>query len=82
MFAGTAPAPGGAFAHAEWEQTASGPRLTTATSWALAVLIHEEPMGWSVELRCLLDDAHLLEETEPALGHRRGRYLPLGSGRD
>ena len=27
MFAGTAPAPGGAFAHADFEQTAWGPRL-------------------------------------------------------
>jgi flavin reductase (DIM6/NTAB) family NADH-FMN oxidoreductase RutF len=82
MFAGTAPAPGGAFAHAEWEQTRWGPRLTTAAAWSYAVLVDERPMGWSVELACELEEAHVLDETEPALGHRRGRFHPLGSDRD
>jgi flavin reductase (DIM6/NTAB) family NADH-FMN oxidoreductase RutF len=80
MFAGTAPAPGGAFAHAEWEQAAYGPRLATATSWAYAARLDERAMGWSVELACELVEAHLLDETEPALGHRRGRFFALGSG--
>ena len=80
MFAGTAPAPGGAFAHADWEQTEWGPRLTTATAWAYAVRLDERPMGWSVELACELVACHVVAETEPALGHRRGRFLALGSG--
>jgi len=78
MFAGTAPAPGGAFGHAEWEQTPWGPRLTSATSWAHAVPIDEHEVGWSTLLTCRLEEAHVLDETEPALGHRRGRFHPLG----
>jgi len=80
MFAGTSPAPGGAFAHAEWEQTSWGPRLASATTWAHAVPLDEQPAGWSVLLTCRLEEAHVLDETEPALGHRRGRFFPLGSG--
>jgi flavin reductase (DIM6/NTAB) family NADH-FMN oxidoreductase RutF len=77
MFAGTAPAPGGAFAHAEWEQTAYGPRLTTATTWAYVVPVDERPVGWSTLLTCRIEEVHVLDETEPALGHRRGRFLGL-----
>jgi flavin reductase (DIM6/NTAB) family NADH-FMN oxidoreductase RutF len=80
MFAGTAPAPGGAFGHADWEQTDWGPRLSTVTAWAFGVPVDERPMGWSVELACELVEAHVLDETEPALGHRRGRFFALGSG--
>ena len=35
MFAGTAPAPGGAFAHADFEQTEWGPRLVSADQLGL-----------------------------------------------
>jgi flavin reductase (DIM6/NTAB) family NADH-FMN oxidoreductase RutF len=82
MFAGTAPAPGGAFAHAEWEPTAYGPRLRNATTWAFVVPVAEHDVGWSVLLTCRLEEAHVLDEVGPALGHRRGRFFPLGSGRD
>lgn len=82
MFAGTAPAPGGAFAHAEWEQTDWGPRLAKATAWAYAVPVDERPMGWSVELACELVEMHVLDETDLGLGHRRGRFFPLGFERD
>ncbi len=77
MFAGTAPAPGGAFAHAEWEQTDYGPRLATATTWAYVVPVDERPVGWSSLLTCRIDEVHVLDETEPALAHRRGRFLAL-----
>ena len=79
MFAGTAPAPGGAFAHAEWEQTAYGPRLGAATCWAFVTPVAEEEVGWSVLLTCRLEEAHVLDEAGPALGHRRGRFFALGS---
>ena len=79
MFAGTAPAPGGAFTHAEFEQTPWGPRLSSATSWAYAVRVDEHPVGWSVLLTCRVEDAGVSEETAPALGHRRGRFFPMGS---
>ena len=80
MFASTAPAPGGAFAHATWEQTSFGPRLVTATTWAFGVPVEERSAGWSVELICRLEEMHFRDETEAALGHRRGRFFPLGSG--
>jgi flavin reductase (DIM6/NTAB) family NADH-FMN oxidoreductase RutF len=79
MFAGTAPAPGGAFAHGDFEQTAWGPRLVSATSWAFAVPVEEQVVGWSVLLTCRIEEAGVRDETEPALGHRRGRFFPLGS---
>lgn len=81
MFAGTAPAPGGAFAHAEWEQTEYGPLLQGAPAWAGVTLADERPVGWSVLVTCRIDELHVGDETEPALGHRRGRFLPLGSDR-
>ena len=68
--------------HAEWEQTPYGPRLATATSWAYVVPVEEREVGWSVLLTCRLEEAHVLDETEPALGHRRGRFHPLGSEGD
>ncbi len=78
MFAGTAPAPGGAFSHADFEQTPWGPRLASATSWANAVRVDEHPVGWSVVLSCRVDEAGVREEIDPALGHRRGRFFALG----
>lgn len=79
MFAGTAPAPGGAFAHAQWEQTPYGPRLATATTWANVVPVDQRPVGWSVLLTCRVEEVHALEETEAVLGHRRGRFFRLES---
>ncbi len=82
MFAGTAPAPGGAFAHAEWEQTAYGPRLSTATSWAYVVPVDEREVGWSVLLTCRLEEAHVLDEDGPASVTAAAGSSPLGSDRD
>jgi len=79
MFAGTAPAPGGAFAHAQWEQTPYGPRLATATTWANVVPVDQRPVGWSVLLTCRVEEVHALAETEAVLGHRRGRFFRLES---
>ncbi len=79
MFAGTAPAPGGAFGHADFEQTEWGPRLVSATSWAFASRVEERPAGWSVVLTCRVEDAVVRAEQGPPLGHRRGRFFPLGS---
>jgi flavin reductase (DIM6/NTAB) family NADH-FMN oxidoreductase RutF len=78
MFAGTAPAPGGAFTHADFEQTPWGPRLASATSWAFAVPLDERVVGWSVLLTCRVEEAAVMDEIDPALGHRRGRFFPLG----
>lgn len=77
MFAGTAPAPGGAFQHAEWEQTDHGPRLATTTAWAYVAPVDERPVGWSSLVTFRVDEVHVLDETEPGLGHRRGRFHAL-----
>jgi flavin reductase (DIM6/NTAB) family NADH-FMN oxidoreductase RutF len=79
VFAGTAPAPGGAFRQAEFLTTAWGPRLASAATYAHVVPIAEEPAGWATLVTCRLESAYVGEEDGPALGHRRGRYFPLGS---
>jgi flavin reductase (DIM6/NTAB) family NADH-FMN oxidoreductase RutF len=76
MFAGTAPAPGGAFRQAEFEQTDWGPRLASTRTWAGVRVESEQPLGWSalvttvVEHLVVGDDAG---DAEP-LRHHRGRY--------
>lgn len=72
MFAGTAPAPGGPFAQAEFVETPWGPRLASAESWAGVRLESVAPVGWSLLATCALDEV-TLGDAEP-LGHRRGRY--------
>jgi flavin reductase (DIM6/NTAB) family NADH-FMN oxidoreductase RutF len=79
-FAGTAPAPGGAFRQAEFIATAWGPRLASATSYAHVVPVADEPAGWARLVTCRLESAHVGAEDGPVLGHRRGRFFPLGSG--
>lgn len=75
MFAGVVPAPGGAFKQAEFEETAWGPRLADATTWAGVTLTSSTPVGWSLLVTCQIQDAVLGDEPDP-LVHRRGRYLP------
>ena len=73
-FAGTAPAPGGAFAAASFTDTAHGPRLSSANTWALVTLESLTPIGWSALATCTIDEVEVgAEEGEPLL-HRRGRY--------
>lgn len=81
-FAGTAPAPGGPFRAAEFEQTGWGPHLVTAGTWLGARLVDETPVGWSVLVSCAIDDVSV-EGDVPPLVHRRGRYQrpSEGSGR-
>lgn len=80
VFAGTAPAPGGMFRQAEFLATEWGPRLASATTYAHVTLVSDEPVGWSALLTCELVAAHVDDEDGPVLGHRRGRFFPLGSG--
>lgn len=74
-FAGVAPAPGGRFRLASWEQTAWGPRLADATTWAGLRLESAVTLGWSLQVTCVLEEVVLADEPDP-LVHRRGRYLP------
>lgn len=81
-FAGTAPAPGGPFRLADFEQTEWGPRLLSAPTWAGVELVGRREVGWSLEVTCRLAHVEVGDDDGPggALGHRRGRYLRLGAG--
>ncbi|HSF37087.1 MAG TPA: flavin reductase family protein [Nocardioides sp.] len=76
-FAGTAPAPGGPWRMAGWDETAYGPRLATAATWAWVSVETEVQVGWSRLVTCTFDELVVGDETEP-LVHRRGRYVPPG----
>lgn len=73
VFAGTAPAPGGRFRIAAFEQTSWGPRLAAAGTWVGARLVAETTVGWSVLVTCEIDEVAIGEDSPP-LVHRRGRY--------
>lgn len=78
-FAGTAPAPGGPFRMAAFEDTGYGPRLTAAVTYAEVTLASEAEVGWSVLVTCAVAHAVVGVEDGPMLGHRRGRFFRLGS---
>ena len=73
MFAGTAPAPGGRFSHAEFEQTAWGPRLVFAASWAGVRLEAEQQVGWSTLVTTVVERLEVGDDDDP-LRHHRGRF--------
>jgi flavin reductase (DIM6/NTAB) family NADH-FMN oxidoreductase RutF len=77
-FAGTMPAPGGAFSLAGFEQTPWGPRLSRATTWAGVRLEATTEVGWSSLVTCVVEEL-TVGEGEPLL-HRRGRYQRPGQG--
>jgi flavin reductase (DIM6/NTAB) family NADH-FMN oxidoreductase RutF len=68
-----APAPGGAFELASWTSTSHGPRLDSASAWALVSLESVSTVGWSALAVCTIDSLEVGDEAEPLL-HRRGRY--------
>ena len=73
-FAGTAPAPGGAFAQATFVETDWGPRLHTAATWAGVRLESVADVGWSRLLTCTVEHVEIGDDGD-ALVHRRGRYV-------
>ncbi len=80
VFAGTAPAPGGPFRQAEFEQTGHGPRLVSAATWAEVSLAGEREVGWSTEVTASLDRVVIGADGSgdaATLMHRRGRYFRL-----
>ena len=76
-FAGVAPAPGGAWRLAEWDETPAGPRLADAAGWVEVSVEREDAVGWSSLVVCTIDRIELGDDDEP-LVHRRGRYLRSG----
>lgn len=76
MFAGVAPAPGGAFRQAAFEQTGWGPRLASASTWAGVRLESEQQVGWSTLVTTVVEHLEVADgaaDAEP-LRHHRGRY--------
>ena len=73
-FAGTAPAPGGPCRTGSFEDTAWGPRLTDATTWAGTSVESATPVGWSTLLTLVVEAVTAGDDEEP-LVHRRGRYV-------
>lgn len=73
-FAGTAPAPGGLFRQAAFEDTAWGPRLVGDRTWAGLRLEASDEVGWSRQLRLLVEEVGADEEAPSPLLHHRGRY--------
>ena len=74
MFAGTAPAPGGAFRQAAFVDTDWGPRLTAAETWAGVRLEDARVVGWSLLLTCVVEHVEIGNDDQPLL-HRRGRWV-------
>lgn len=77
-FAGLRPVPGGPFRLGQWEQTAWGPRLVGAATWAGVRLAGDapaapRPVGWSTLVEVVIERVEIGEERNP-LVHRRGRY--------
>ncbi|MBD3913415.1 flavin reductase family protein [Nocardioides hwasunensis] len=77
VFAGTAPAPGGPWRLAPWEDTAHGPRLARATTWASLEVESDVDVGWSRLVTCRAEEVVVGDDAD-ALVHRRGRYVPPG----
>ncbi|MEO5653012.1 MAG: flavin reductase family protein [Marmoricola sp.] len=76
-FAGQMPAPGGPFTTGEFEQTAHGPRLGSALTWATVELESVVEVGWSALVTAVVAELTVGEDDSP-LEHRRGRYLRPG----
>jgi flavin reductase (DIM6/NTAB) family NADH-FMN oxidoreductase RutF len=73
MFAGTAPAPGGRFSHATFDQVEWGPRLASAVTWAGVRLESDQTTGWSQLVTTVVERLEVGDDDEP-LRHVRGRY--------
>lgn len=73
VFAGLAPAPGGGFRAAEFEQTDWGPRLSSADTWAGARVETIQPEGWSTLVTAVTEHVQAGTDDE-ALHHVRGDY--------
>lgn len=73
-FAGTAPAPGGAFRTGDFTETDAGPRLADADVWATVAVEDLRDVGWSRLVTCTLGEVVVGDDAEPLL-HRRGRWV-------
>nr|WP_300152002.1 flavin reductase family protein [Propionicimonas sp.] len=77
IFAGVAPAPGGAFRQAAFTDTDWGPVPADAATWAGVRLEGVTTVGYSELVTCTIEQVTANGEDEP-LVHYRGRYPRLG----
>ena len=75
VFAGVAPAPGGAFRTGTWQDSDWGPVLDGVGTWA-GVRLDRPPqdVGWSMLLQGVVEHVQVGDDVAP-LVHRRGRYV-------
>lgn len=73
-FAGTAPAPGGPFRAAAFDDTGWGPRLSDATAWLGVRVDHLMVVGWSDLWACVIEAVEVGADDEPLVS-RRGRWV-------
>ncbi|TDO54608.1 flavin reductase (DIM6/NTAB) family NADH-FMN oxidoreductase RutF [Kribbella sp. VKM Ac-2527] len=78
-FGYVAPAPGGPFRMIDWTDTDWGPAPVGVTTWAGCRLVSDAPpeVGWSLQVHLEIAHVELLPDDQPALIHRRGRYIAL-----
>lgn len=77
VFAGIAPAPGGAFSRGEFTPTEWGPVPAGSPTWAGVRLEATAEVGWSLLVTCELERVETGEGGP--LVHYRGQYPPLRS---
>ena len=73
-FAGTAPAPGGPWRLAAFEDTSWGPRVVDASTWVGVRLESDAEVGWSRLLTCVIETIAVGDDPEPLVS-RRGRWV-------
>ena len=75
-FAGTAPAPGGVFAQAGFEDTTWGPRLLGDRTWAGLRVESSTETGWSSLVTLTVEHVEVGAD-ETTVVHHRGRFRRL-----
>ncbi len=79
VFAGTAPSAGGPFRTGTWTSGEWGPRLADGSGWVGCRVDRplDHQVGWGILVEAVIESIDLVDESRPALAHRRGRYLTL-----
>lgn len=80
VFAGLAPAPGGAFRLASWTDTAWGPVLDGSVGWVGVRRTATEPehAGWGLLVRGVIEHVEVADlPDDGVLSSFRGRYRPV-----
>lgn len=78
-FAGVAPAPGGPFRMASWQQTDWGPVVADAIAWAGVRIEPGRPRhaGWALLVDAIIEHVEIVDADGEPMTHVRGRYRDL-----